>query len=146
MAGVTSCARAALLPLRSPRRRRPAASTGRVVVTAAVSTPLRSAAYATRRVERRQPVSGSELANVVVFVQDPPRVGTLTTTQAAHRAGGRKLLAAGRRHHARIDGRFSQRRPVLPRRVLALARGHVRPRELPARFEPIADVSARRAW
>ncbi len=55
---------------------------GRVVLTAAVSTPLRSAAYASRRVERAAPASGSELANVVVFIQDPPRVGTLPTTRA----------------------------------------------------------------
>jgi len=56
---------------------------GRVVLTAAVSTPLRSAAYASRRVERAAPAGGSELANVVVFVKDPPPlVGTLPTTRA----------------------------------------------------------------
>jgi plastocyanin len=55
---------------------------GRVVLTTAVTTPLRSAAYATRRVERPSAVNANELGNVVVFIQDPPRAGTLTTTHA----------------------------------------------------------------
>ena len=73
-AGVTVVCAAALLP--SPVASAPETGrlTGHVVVTAAVSSPLRSAAYATRRVERVAPISGSELANVVVFVQDAPRV------------------------------------------------------------------------
>ena len=55
---------------------------GRVVLTTAVSTPLAAAAYQSRRVERTPSVSGSELANVVVFVQDPPRTATPSATRA----------------------------------------------------------------
>ena len=51
-------------------------------MTAAVSTPLRSAAYASRRVERvGADLQADELSNVVVFVQDPPRVGGLPTSR-----------------------------------------------------------------
>lgn len=55
---------------------------GHVALTTAVSAPLRSAAYASRRVERTAAASGNEIANVVIFVQDPPRVETLPTTRA----------------------------------------------------------------
>jgi plastocyanin len=55
---------------------------GRVVLTAAVPTPLTSVAYATRRVERPATASGNELANVVVFVQDAPRAEALVPTRA----------------------------------------------------------------
>ena len=100
--------------------------TGRVVVTASVSTPLRSAAYASRRVERvgRSPAASSRTSSSSSRM--PPRVAAFPTIRAADRAAGRKLLAAGRRDHARIDGRLPQRGPVLPRRLLVVARREVR--------------------
>jgi plastocyanin len=55
---------------------------GRVVLTAAVSSPLMSASYATRRVERTPAISVNELANVVVFIQDGPRTATVPVMRA----------------------------------------------------------------
>lgn len=81
VASVTVVCAAALLPLRVASAPETGRLTGHVVVTAAVSSPLRSAAYASRRVERVMPIPGSELSNVVVFVQDPPRVAGLPTSR-----------------------------------------------------------------
>lgn len=47
---------------------------GRVVITVPVSTAPPSAAYGPRRVEKPAPRSGSELVNVIVFIQDAPKV------------------------------------------------------------------------
>jgi len=47
---------------------------GRVVITVPVSTAPPSAAYGARRVEKPAPRSGSELVNVIVFIQDAPKV------------------------------------------------------------------------
>jgi plastocyanin len=55
---------------------------GRVILTAAVPTPIVSATYASRRVERALAPSGSEIANVVVFVQDAPHTGSLPVGRA----------------------------------------------------------------
>jgi plastocyanin len=52
------------------------------VLTAAVPTQLVSASYASRRVERTSNASVNELANVVVFVQDAPRAGSLPAMRA----------------------------------------------------------------
>jgi plastocyanin len=82
IAGLGIVCAAALRPFPAATAPETGRLTGRVVLTAAISTPLRSAAYATRRVERETPVAGSELANVVVFAQVPARVGSLPTTRA----------------------------------------------------------------
>ena len=47
---------------------------GRVVITVPVSTAPPSAAYAARRVEKAPPKPESELSNVIVFIQDAPKV------------------------------------------------------------------------
>jgi hypothetical protein len=55
---------------------------GRVVITVPVSTAPPSAAYGARRVEKAAPRSGSELLNVIVFIQDAPKVTPLPLTTA----------------------------------------------------------------
>jgi plastocyanin len=55
---------------------------GRVVITVPVSTAPPSAAYGARRVESPAPRTGSELANVIVFIQDAPKASTLPLTRA----------------------------------------------------------------
>lgn len=56
--------------------------TGRVILTVPVAAPLRSAAYATRRVERVSAPAANEINNVVVFVDDAPRTANLTPMRA----------------------------------------------------------------
>jgi hypothetical protein len=55
---------------------------GRVVITVPVTTAPPSAAYGARRVEKAPPRAGSELANVIVFIQDPPKITPLPLTKA----------------------------------------------------------------
>lgn len=55
---------------------------GRVVITVPIATAPPSAAYGSRRVEKGPPRGGSELSNVIVFVQDPPRISPLPATRA----------------------------------------------------------------
>jgi hypothetical protein len=54
---------------------------GRVVITVPVTTAPPSAAYGARRVEKAPPRAGSELENVIVFIQDPPKVTPLPLTR-----------------------------------------------------------------
>jgi plastocyanin len=56
--------------------------TGRVSITIPVSTAPPSAAYGARRVERPVARTGSELSNVVVFIQNAPRLAPLPVTRA----------------------------------------------------------------
>ena len=56
--------------------------TGVVHLIAAGGTPLRSGAYPTRQVNRKTP-EAAEIANVVVFVKNPPLEPTLPVTRAA---------------------------------------------------------------
>ena len=55
---------------------------GRVSITIPVSTAPPSAAYGARRVERPALRAGSELSNVVVFIQNAPRMAPLPVTRA----------------------------------------------------------------
>jgi hypothetical protein len=55
---------------------------GRVVITVPVSSAPPSAAYGARRVEKPAPRPGSELSNVIVFIQDPPRGTALPPMRA----------------------------------------------------------------
>jgi plastocyanin len=55
---------------------------GRVVLTAVSASPLASATYASRRVERISAVPVNELANVVVSVQDAPHGPSLPLMRA----------------------------------------------------------------
>jgi plastocyanin len=55
---------------------------GRVAITVPVSSPPPSAAYGSRRVTQPVARTGSELANVIVFIQDPPRVSPLPAGRA----------------------------------------------------------------
>lgn len=55
---------------------------GRVVITVPVATAPPSAAYGARRVDKPAPRTGSELSNVIVFIQDAPRAVTLPATRA----------------------------------------------------------------
>ena len=55
---------------------------GRVSITIPVSTAPPSAAYGARRVERPAVRMGSELSNVVVFIQNAPRLAQLPVTRA----------------------------------------------------------------
>jgi len=55
---------------------------GRVTITVPVSKAPPSAAYGARRVETGSTDSVSELTNVVVFLQDPPKAQTLQPTRA----------------------------------------------------------------
>jgi plastocyanin len=71
--------------------------TGRVAITAAVSTPLATASYSSRRVERFPAASGSELANVVIFVQDPPRGAPIA-------AGHARIAQQGESFSPRVAG------------------------------------------
>jgi len=80
-AAIVAVCAVALLPSPVASAPEPGRLTGRVVLTAAMSTPIRAAAYASRRVERVTPAAGSELSNVVVFVQDAPHVGGLPTSR-----------------------------------------------------------------
>jgi hypothetical protein len=54
---------------------------GRVVITVPITTAPPSAAYGARRVEKAAPRSGSELLNVIVFIQDAPKVTPLPLTR-----------------------------------------------------------------
>jgi plastocyanin len=56
--------------------------TGRVILTAPVSKPLASVAYATRRVERVSAPPANEIDNVVVFVKDAPRTAAVAPMRA----------------------------------------------------------------
>lgn len=80
-----ACAGLALVLLQSGAATRAAETgriTGRVVLTAPVSAPLASAAYATRRVERVSAPPTNEINNVVVFVQDAPKTSRLAPMRA----------------------------------------------------------------
>jgi plastocyanin len=55
---------------------------GKVVITVPVATAPPSAAYGARRVERPAARAGSELSNVIVFIQDAPKPATLPSTRA----------------------------------------------------------------
>lgn len=55
---------------------------GRVSITIPVTAAPPSAAYGARRVERPATRTGSELANVVVFIQTAPKVAELPVTRA----------------------------------------------------------------
>jgi plastocyanin len=55
---------------------------GRVVITVPVATAPPSGAYGTRRVEKPAPRIGSELTNVIVFIQDAPKPATLPPARA----------------------------------------------------------------
>lgn len=55
---------------------------GRVTITVPIATAPPSAAYGARRVEKAAPRTGSELSNVIVFIQDAPRVSPLPVTRA----------------------------------------------------------------
>ena len=61
---------------------------GRVALTAAISSPLASASYASRRVERPSTPAANELSNVVVFVEDAPRTGSLPAMRARNAQQG----------------------------------------------------------
>ena len=65
---------------------------GRVVVTAAASSPLAAATYSSRRVERASTDSPNELGNVVVFVQDAPRGAWMSTTRARIAQQGERFV------------------------------------------------------
>jgi plastocyanin len=55
---------------------------GRVAITVPVSSAPPSAAYGSRRVATPAPPTGSELANVIVFIQDAPSVSPLPAGRA----------------------------------------------------------------
>ena len=55
---------------------------GRVSITIPVATAPPSAAYGARRVERPAARLGSELSNVVVFIQNAPKAADLPVTRA----------------------------------------------------------------
>jgi plastocyanin len=68
---------AALMPFRSATAPQTGRIAGRVVLTAAVSSPLTTASYGSRRVAKPATGSTNELANVVIFVDDAPRTAAL---------------------------------------------------------------------
>jgi hypothetical protein len=79
-----ACAVAALLASASLPASRTAVTgrvEGRVVITVPVATAPPSAAYGARRVEKPAPRPGSELSNVIVFIEDAPRVPALPITR-----------------------------------------------------------------
>jgi plastocyanin len=55
---------------------------GRVVITVPVASAPPSSAYSTRRVEKPAPRTGSELSNVIVFIQDAPKATALPPMRA----------------------------------------------------------------
>jgi len=55
---------------------------GRVTITVPVSKAPPSAAYGARRVEKGPAETGSELTNVIVFLQDAPKAANLPPTRA----------------------------------------------------------------
>jgi plastocyanin len=55
---------------------------GRVTITIPVSKAPASAAYGARRIEKGPVETASELGNVIVFLQDPPRPSDLSPTRA----------------------------------------------------------------
>ena len=69
----------------APRGRTAAGATGRiegrVTISVPVAAPARSAAYASRRVDARVP-SGPEVSNVIVFVKNAPKPGSLAPMRA----------------------------------------------------------------
>ena len=71
--------------------------------------------------------------------------GDVAADPGPHRPGERNLRAARRRHHARVHGRFPERRSFLSRRVLAVAKRHVRPGVVPSRTDQVAPVPQGRA-
>lgn len=88
MLPASACALAALLGAAAPSRSAPHAPQatgrieGRVAITVPVTTPAPSAAYGPRRVAKPAPRSGSELANVIVFIQDAPKASAPPPTRA----------------------------------------------------------------
>ncbi len=90
----------------------------------------------------RLPVENDRQARRPHHPRNPQRrrlpEGSGVPRRAAHdevgaASGGRDVHPARARDHAWIDGRISQRRSVLPQRVLAVLDGDVQPRPLPAR-------------
>lgn len=81
-----ACAVAALLASGAPwsdaAQRATGRIEGRVAITVPVATAPPSAAYGARRVEKPAPRTGSELSNVIVFIQDAPKTVTLPATRA----------------------------------------------------------------
>lgn len=73
---------AALLASGSATARETGRVEGRVSITVPVSTAPPSAAYGARRVERPAMRAGSELSNVVVFIQNAPRPAQVPATRA----------------------------------------------------------------
>lgn len=71
----------AVEPATPPAGRQAGRLQGRVNITVPVSVAPPSAAYGARRVEKGVTESGSELANVVVFVQDGPKPQALQPTR-----------------------------------------------------------------
>lgn len=55
---------------------------GRVTITVPVSKAVPSGAYGARRVEKGPAEGGTELTNVIVFLQDAPRPATLPPSRA----------------------------------------------------------------
>lgn len=55
---------------------------GRVVITVPVASAPPSSAYGARRVEKPAPRAGSELSNVIVFIQDAPKAAALPAVRA----------------------------------------------------------------
>jgi len=75
-------AAAALIESRSWAAQETGRVAGRVTITIPVSTAPPSGAYGARRVERPAARTGSELSNVVVFIQNPPIPAQLPVTRA----------------------------------------------------------------
>ena len=99
----------------------------RLVLPPASAVP--SGVYPSRRVSRPQP-KASEIANVIVFLKDPPRRAEPAPMHATITQKDEAFVPARRRDHPRLDHRLSELRSVLPQRLLAVARRQLRSRPL----------------
>ena len=121
--------------------------TGRIEGAVRLTMPQRAALPPApmRRgsVSRPAPHPGT-VSDVVVFIRDLRGGGRSSRHPRHDDPAGRVLRAAGPRHHARLDRRLPERRPVFPQRLLALERRRFRSRTLQARRQPRARVQPAR--
>ena len=115
--------------------------------------PARPAARQRRAVGRlpvppRQPAAAEGLRNQQRRRLPEGRAASRRAGDDArhHHAERRSVRAARRRHHPRLDRRVPELRSVLPQRLLAVARRHLRSRALSARRIAGRARSRTRAW
>ena len=137
--------RASGATLLAPVMRGEPATGGTIVGQVALTTrmrgvPIGTNAYAPRGVTHQAPPASPEMRSVVVYLKGATPTGALPIVRAQirqeHESFFPRMVAVTR--GSTID--FPNFDPVLPQRVLAFGRRHVRPRSLPGRAVAIPAV------